>query len=69
MARYECPYFIWWLYSEFILSLVPTVFQRIQGNPLVFFTPTLLEVGVTDVAVIIGALVSVGIISRRRERI
>ena len=34
-----------------------------------FVTPTLLEAGVTGVAVIIGALVERGIISRRRERI
>ena len=54
---------------EFVLSLVPTVFPTYQGNPLVFFTPTLLEAGVTGVAVILGALVERGIISRRRERI
>ena len=54
---------------EFILSLVPTVFPTYQGNPLVFVTPALLEAGVTGVAVIIGALVERGIISRRRERI
>ena len=54
---------------EFILSLVPTVFPTYQGNPLVFVTPTLLEAGMTGVAVIIGALVERGIISRRRERI
>ena len=54
---------------EFVLSLVPTVFPTYQGNPLVFVTPTLLEAGVTGVAVIIGALVERGIISRRRERI
>ena len=54
---------------EFILSLVPTVFPTYQGNPLVFVTPTLLEAGMTGGAVIIGALVERGIISRRRERI
>ena len=54
---------------EFILSLVPTVFPTYQGNPLVFVTQTLLEAGMTGVAVIIGALVERGIISRRRERI
>ena len=54
---------------EFILSLVPTVFPTYQGNPLVFVTPALLEAGVTGVAVIIGALVERGIISRCRERI
>lgn len=54
---------------EFVLSLVPTVFPTYQGNPLVFATPTLLEAGMTGVAVIIGALVERGIISRRRERI
>ena len=54
---------------EFVLSLVPTVFPTYQGNPVVFVTPTLLEAGVTGVAVIIGALVERGIISRRRERI
>lgn len=54
---------------EFVLSLVPTVFPTYQGNPLVFVTPTLLEAGMTGVAVIIGALVERGIISRRRERI
>ncbi len=55
--------------AVFIVSLVPTVFPTYQGNPLVFVTPTLLEAGVTGVAVIIGALVERGIISRRRERI
>ena len=54
---------------EFIVSLVPTVFPTYQGNPLVFVTPTLLEAGMTGVAVILGALVERGIISRRRERI
>ena len=54
---------------EFIVSLVPTVFPTYQGNPLVFVTPTLLEAGMTGIAVIIGALVERGIISRRRERI
>ena len=54
---------------EFILSLVPTVFPTYQGNPLVFVTPALLEAGMTGGAVIIGALVERGIISRRRERI
>lgn len=54
---------------EFVLSLVPTVFPTYQGNPLVFVTPTLLEAGMTGVAVILGALVERGIISRRRERI
>lgn len=54
---------------EFVLSLVPTVFPTYQGNPVVFVTPTLLEAGMTGVAVIIGALVERGIISRRRERI
>ena len=54
---------------EFILSLVPTVFPTYQGNPLVFVTPTLLEAGMTGGAVIIGALVERGIISRCRERI
>ena len=54
---------------EFILSLVPTVFPTYQGNPLVFITPALLEAILTGVAVIIGALVERGIISRRRERI
>ena len=34
-----------------------------------FVTPTLLEAGMTGGAVIIGALVERGIISRRRERI
>ena len=54
---------------EFVLSLVPTVFPTYQGNPLVFITPALLEAGMIGVAVIIGALVERGIISRRRERI
>ena len=54
---------------EFILSLVPTVFPTYQGNPLVFITPALLEAGMIGVAVIIGALVERGIISRRRESI
>lgn len=55
--------------SEFILSLVPTVFPTYQGNPLIFITPALLEAGMIGVAVIIGALVERGIISRRRESI
>ena len=54
---------------EFILSLVPTVFPTYQGNLLIFITPALLEAGMIGVAVIIGALVERGIISRRRERI
>ena len=54
---------------EFIVSLVPTVFPTYQGNPLVFITPALLEAGMIGVAVIIGALVERGIISRRRESI
>ena len=54
---------------EFVLSLVPTVFPTYQGNPLVFITPALLEAGMIGVAVIIGALVERGIISRRRESI
>ena len=54
---------------EFILSLVPTVFPTYQGNPLVFITPALLEASMIGVAVIIGALVERGIISRRRESI
>ena len=54
---------------EFILSLVPTVFPTYQGNPLIFITPALLEAGMIGVAVIIGALVERGIISRRREGI
>ena len=54
---------------EFILSLVPTVFPTYQGNPLVFITPALLEASIIGVAVIIGALVERGIISRRRESI
>lgn len=54
---------------EFILSLVPTVFPTYQGNPLIFITPALLEAGMIGVAVIIGALVERGIISRRRESI
>lgn len=54
---------------EFILSLVPTVFPTYQGNPLIFITPALLEAGMIGVAVIIGALVEQGIISRRRESI
>jgi hypothetical protein len=54
---------------EFILSLVPTVFPTYQGNPLIFITPALLEAGMIGVAVIIGALVERGIISRRRENI
>ncbi len=54
---------------EFILSLVPTVFPTYQGNPLVFITPALLESGMIGVAVIIGALVERGIISRHRESI
>ena len=54
---------------EFILSLVPTVFPTYQGNPLIFITPALLEAGMIGMAVIIGALVERGIISRRRERI
>ena len=55
--------------SEFILSLVPTVFPTYQGNPLIFITPALLEAAMIGVAVIIGALVERGIISRRRESI
>lgn len=54
---------------EFILSLVPTVFPTYQGNPLIFITPALLEAGMIGVAVIIGALVERGIISRHRESI
>ena len=54
---------------EFILSLVPTVFPTYQGNPLVFITPALLEASIIGVAVIIGALVERGIISRHRESI
>ena len=54
---------------EFILSIVPTVFPTYQGNPLIFITPALLEAGMIGVAVIIGALVERGIISRRRESI
>ena len=54
---------------EFILSLVPTVFPTYQGNLLVFITPALLEASMIGVAVIIGALVERGIISRRRESI
>ena len=54
---------------EFILSLVPAVFPTYQGNPLIFITPALLEAGMIGVAVIIGALVERGIISRRRESI
>ena len=54
---------------EFILSLVPTIFPTYQGNPLIFITPALLEAGMIGVAVIIGALVERGIISRRRESI
>lgn len=54
---------------EFILSLIPTVFPTYQGNPLIFITPALLEAGMIGVAVIIGALVERGIISRRRESI
>ena len=54
---------------EFILSLVPTVFPTYQGNPLIFITPALLDAGMIGVAVIIGALVERGIISRRRESI
>ena len=54
---------------EFILSLVPTVFPTYQGNPLIFITPALLEAGMIGVAVILGALVERGIISRRRESI
>ena len=54
---------------EFILSLVPTVLPTYQGNPLIFITPALLEAGMIGVAVIIGALVERGIISRRRESI
>ena len=54
---------------EFILSLVPTVFPTYQGNLLIFITPALLEAGMIGVAVIIGALVERGIISRRRESI
>ena len=54
---------------EFILSLVPTVFPTYQGNLLIFITPAFLEAGMIGVAVIIGALVERGIISRRRESI
>ena len=54
---------------EFILSLVPTVFPTYQGNLLIFIAPALLEAGMIGVAVIIGALVERGIISRRRESI
>lgn len=54
---------------EFILSLVPAVFPTYQGNPLIFITPALLEAAMIGVAVIIGALVERGIISRRRESI
>ena len=54
---------------EFILSLVPTVFPTYQGNPLIFITPAFLEACMIGVAVIIGALVERGIISRRRESI
>ena len=54
---------------EFILSLVPAVFPTYQGNPLIFITPALLEACMIGVAVIIGALVERGIISRRRESI
>ena len=54
---------------EFILSLVPTVFPTYQGNPLIFITPALLEACMIGMAVIIGALVERGIISRRRGSI
>ena len=54
---------------EFILSLVPTVIPTYQGNPLIFITPALLEACMIGMAVIIGALVERGIISRRRESI
>ena len=54
---------------EFILSLVPTVFPTYQGNPLIFITPALLEACMIGMAVIIGALVERGIISRRCESI
>ena len=51
------------------LVLVPTVFPTYQGNPLIFITPALLEACMIGLAVIIGALVERGIISRRRESI
>lgn len=47
---------------EFVKELAPTVFPIYQGNPLVFFTPGLLELVFIIVSVLIGKLVEIGII-------
>ena len=47
---------------EFVKALAPTVFPIYQGNPLVFFTPGLLELVFIIVSVLIGKLVEIGII-------
>lgn len=47
---------------EFVKALAPTVFPIYQGNPLVFFTPGLLELVFIIVSVLIGKLVEIGVI-------
>lgn len=47
---------------EFVKALAPTIFPIYQGNPLVFFTPGLLELVFIIVSVLIGKLVEIGII-------
>ena len=43
-------------------AIAPTVFPIYQGNPLVFFTPGLLEFVFIIVSVLIGKLVEIGVI-------
>ena len=47
---------------EFVKAIAPTVFPIYQGNPLVFFTPGLLELVFIIVSVLIGKLVEIGVI-------
>ena len=47
---------------EFVKAIAPTVFPIYQGNPLVFFTPGLLEFVFIIVSVLIGKLVEIGVI-------
>ena len=47
---------------EFVKAIAPTVFPIYQGNPLVFFTPGLLEFMFIIVSVLIGKLVEIGVI-------
>ena len=45
-----------------VKAIAPTVFPIYQGNPLVFFTPGLLEFVFIIVSVLIGKLVEIGVI-------